>query len=81
MEAAERDYDLNRATELKYGTLMSLQRQLEEAEKNLTDFRKSGQSLLGEEVTDLDITEIVSKWTGIPLSNLQQTEREKLVLL
>ncbi|KAG4389292.1 hypothetical protein AAZX31_06G060100 [Glycine max] len=81
MEAAERDYDLNRAAELKYGTLMSLQRQLEEAEKNLTDFRKSGQSLLGEEVTDLDITEIVSKWTGIPLSNLQQTEREKLVLL
>ncbi|KAG5030914.1 hypothetical protein JHK82_014523 [Glycine max] len=77
MEAAERDYDLNRAAELKYGTLMSLQRQLEEAEKNLTDFRKSGQSLLGEEVTDLDITEIVSKWTGIPLSNLQQTEREK----
>ncbi|RZC06074.1 Chaperone protein ClpB4, mitochondrial [Glycine soja] len=40
MEAAERDYDLNRAAELKYGTLMSLQRQLEEAEKNLTDFRK-----------------------------------------
>ncbi|MED6146651.1 Chaperone protein ClpB4, mitochondrial [Stylosanthes scabra] len=81
MEAAERDYDLNRAAELKYGTLMSLQRQLEEAENNLTNFRKSGQSLLREEVTDLDITEIVSKWTGIPLSNLQQTEREKLVML
>ncbi|XP_061365243.1 chaperone protein ClpB4, mitochondrial isoform X2 [Gastrolobium bilobum] len=81
MEAAERDYNLNRAAELKYGTLMSLQRQLEEAEKNLADFRKSGLSLLREEVTDLDITEIVSKWTGIPLSNLQQTEREKLVLL
>lgn len=46
MEAAERDYDLNRAAELKYGTLMSLQRQLEEAEKNLSDFRNSGQSLL-----------------------------------
>ncbi|KAL2346666.1 hypothetical protein Fmac_000666 [Flemingia macrophylla] len=81
MEAAERDYDLNRAAELKYGTLMSLQHQLEEAEKNLAEFRESGQSLLREEVTDLDITEIVSKWTGIPLSNLQQTEREKLVLL
>ncbi|BAT90677.1 hypothetical protein VIGAN_06195500 [Vigna angularis var. angularis] len=81
MEAAEREYDLNRAAELKYGTLMSLQRQLEEAEKNLTDFRNSGKSLLREEVTDLDITEIVSKWTSIPLSNLQQTEREKLVLL
>jgi ATP-dependent Clp protease ATP-binding subunit ClpB len=81
MEAAERDYDLNRAAELKYGTLMFLQRQLEEAEKNLADFQNSGQSFLREEVSDLDITEIVSKWTGIPLSNLQQTEREKLVSL
>ncbi|KAI4376864.1 hypothetical protein MLD38_014574 [Melastoma candidum] len=81
MEAAERDYDLNRAAELKYGTLMSLQRQLEEAESNLSQFRKSGKSLLREEVTDIDIAEVVSKWTGIPLSNLQQSEREKLVKL
>lgn len=81
MEAAERDYDLNRAAELKYGTLISLQRQLEEAEKNLADYRKSGSSLLREEVTDLDIAEIVSKWTGIPLSNLQRSERDKLVFL
>ncbi|XXG64591.1 hypothetical protein AAC387_Pa05g2497 [Persea americana] len=81
MEAAEREYDLNRAAELKYGTLMSLQRQLDEAEKNLADFQKSGNSMLREEVTDLDIAEIVSKWTGIPLSNLQQSERDKLVLL
>ncbi|CAN4101572.1 unnamed protein product [Withania somnifera] len=81
MEAAERDYDLNRAAELKYGTLIALQRQLEEAEKNLADYRKSGSSLLREEVTDLDIAEIVSKWTGIPLSNLQQSERDKLVFL
>ncbi|CAN1325311.1 Chaperone protein ClpB4, mitochondrial [Linum perenne] len=81
MEAAEREYDLNRAAELKYGTLMSLQRQLEEAEIKLAEFRKSGSSLLREEVTDIDIAEIVSKWTGIPLSNLQQSEREKLVLL
>ncbi|KAK9947192.1 hypothetical protein M0R45_012626 [Rubus argutus] len=81
MEAAERAYDLSRAAELKYGTLMSLQRQLEEAEKNLADYRKSGKSFLREEVTDLDIAEIVSKWTGIPLSNLQQSERDKLVML
>ncbi|EOA26518.1 hypothetical protein CARUB_v10022572mg [Capsella rubella] len=81
IESSEREYDLNRAAELKYGTLMSLQRQLEEAEKNLTSFRQSGQSLLREEVTDFDIAEIVSKWTGIPLSNLQQSEREKLVML
>lgn len=81
MEAAEREYDLNRAAELKYGTLMSLQRQLVEAEKSLSEYQKSGKSLLREEVTDLDIAEIVSRWTGIPVSNLQQTEMEKLVLL
>ncbi|KAM5564709.1 chaperone protein ClpB4, mitochondrial [Rosa sericea] len=81
MEAAERAYDLSRAAELKYGTLMSLQRQLEEAEKNLSEYQKSGKSFLREEVTDLDIAEIVSKWTGIPLSNLQQSERDKLVML
>ncbi|KAF6147268.1 hypothetical protein GIB67_013089 [Kingdonia uniflora] len=81
MEAAERVYDLNRAAELKYGTLISLQRQLEEAEKKLAEFQKSGKSLLREEVTDFDIAEIISKWTGIPLSNLQQSERDKLVLL
>ncbi|GMG98950.1 hypothetical protein Nepgr_000790 [Nepenthes gracilis] len=80
MEAAEREYDLNRAAELKYGTLMSLQRQLEEAEKNLANYWKSGNSLLREEVTDVDIAEIVSKWTGIPLSNRQQSERDKLAL-
>ncbi|CAH9086170.1 unnamed protein product [Cuscuta europaea] len=81
MEAAEREYDLNRAAELKYGTLTSLHRKLDEAEKNLADYQKSGSSLLQEEVTDIDIAEIVSKWTGIPLSNLQQTEKEKLVRL
>lgn len=81
MEAAEREYNLNRAAELKYGTLISLQRQLEESEKSLANYRESGKSMLREEVTDLDIAEIVSRWTGIPLSNLQQTEREKLVML
>ncbi|XP_074320151.1 chaperone protein ClpB4, mitochondrial-like isoform X2 [Silene latifolia] len=81
MEAAEREYNLSRAAELKYGTLTTLQRQLEEAEKNLSEYRESGKSLLREEVTDVDIAEIVSKWTGIPLSNLQQSEREKLVFL
>lgn len=81
MESAEREYDLNRAAELKYGTLMSLQRKLEEAEKNLYEYQNSGKSLLREEVTDLDIAEIVSKWTGIPLTNLQQSERDRLVFL
>ncbi|KAG2700282.1 hypothetical protein I3760_07G224500 [Carya illinoinensis] len=81
VESAEREYNLNRAAELKYGTLMTLQRQLDVAEKDLAEFRKSGHSLLREEVTDLDIAEIVSKWTGIPVSNLQQSERDKLVKL
>lgn len=81
MEAAEREYDLNRAAELKYGTLMSLQRQLDEAEHKLEEFQESGHSMLREEVTDVDIAEIVSKWTGIPISNLQQSERDKLVSL
>ncbi|XP_062218406.1 chaperone protein ClpB3, mitochondrial [Phragmites australis] len=81
IEAAEREYDLNRAAELKYGTLLSLQKQLEEAENKLAEFQQSGKSMLREEVTDIDIAEIVSKWTGIPVSNLQQSEREKLLLL
>lgn len=81
MQAAEREYDLNRAAELKYGTLISLQRQLEEAEKKLAEYREIGKSMLREEVTEIDIAEIVSKWTGIPVSNLQQSEREKLVFL
>lgn len=81
MEAAEREYDLSRAAELKYGTLISLQRQLQEAEQKLVEFQQSGKSMLREEVTDLDIAEIVSKWTGIPISNLQHSERDKLVRL
>jgi ATP-dependent Clp protease ATP-binding subunit ClpB len=72
---------LSRAAELKYGTLLSLQKQLEEAENKLVEFQQSGKSMLREEVTDIDIAEIVSKWTGIPVSNLQQSEREKLLLL
>ncbi|CAL9233953.1 unnamed protein product [Arabidopsis halleri] len=73
--------DQNRVDDLKYGTLMSLQRQLEEAEKNLMNFRESHQSLVREELTDRDIASIVSKKTGIPQSNLQKSEREKLVML
>ncbi|KAF7089027.1 hypothetical protein CFC21_092082 [Triticum aestivum] len=81
IEAAEREYNLNRAAELKYSTLLTLQKQLDEAEENLTEFQQSGKSMLREEVTDVDIAEIVSKWTGIPVSNLQQSDREKLLLL
>ncbi|KAL4184373.1 hypothetical protein AMTRI_Chr10g225320 [Amborella trichopoda] len=81
IQQAERDYDLNRAAELKYGSLMSLQHQLEVAEKELDEYQSSGKSMLREEVTADDIAEIVSKWTGIPVSKLQQSEREKLLYL
>uniref|UniRef100_A0A1D1ZH43 Chaperone protein ClpB3, chloroplastic n=1 Tax=Anthurium amnicola TaxID=1678845 RepID=A0A1D1ZH43_9ARAE len=81
IQQAEREYDLNRAAELKYGSLNSLQRQLQVAEKELDEYLSSGKSMLREEVTGNDIAEIVSKWTGIPVSKLQQTEREKLLNL
>ncbi|KAI3704731.1 hypothetical protein L1987_74958 [Smallanthus sonchifolius] len=81
IQQAEREYDLNRAAELKYGSLNSLLRQLETAEKDLVEYMSSGKSMLREEVTGDDIAEIVSKWTGIPLSKLKQSEREKLLYL
>ncbi|XP_022739632.1 chaperone protein ClpB3, chloroplastic-like [Durio zibethinus] len=81
IQQAEREYDLNRAAELKYGSLNSLQHQLADAEKELDEYMKSGKSMLREEVTGNDIAEVVSKWTGIPVSKLQQSEREKLLHL
>ncbi|CAN6839592.1 unnamed protein product [Brassica oleracea] len=81
IQQAEREYDLNRAAELKYGSLNSLQRQLNEAEKELDEYLGSGKSMFREEVLGSDIAEIVSKWTGIPVSKLQQSERDKLLHL
>jgi ATP-dependent Clp protease ATP-binding subunit ClpB len=81
VQQAERDYDLNRAAELKYGKLTELHKKLEEAEISLADSQTTGKSLLREEVTEADIAEIISKWTGIPLSKLVETEREKLLHL
>ena len=81
IQQAERDYDLNKAAELKYGKLTSLHRQLEEAETELSQTQTSGQSLLREEVTEADIAEVISKWTGIPIGKLVETETEKLLNL
>ncbi len=81
IQQAERDYDLNRAAELKYGKLIELHRKLETAEVKLAESQTSGKSLLREEVTEADIAEIISKWTGIPLTKLVETEREKLLHL
>lgn len=79
IEKAEREYDLNRAAELKYGKLIQLEKELKEAEekvKALEDRR-----LLREEVTEEEIAEIVSRWTGIPVTRLMEGEREKLLRL
>jgi ATP-dependent Clp protease ATP-binding subunit ClpB len=81
IQQAERDYDLNKAAELKYGKLTDLHRQLEEAETKLSQTQTTGQSLLREEVTEADIAEIISKWTGIPISKLVESEKEKLLHL
>ncbi len=81
IQQAERNYDLNRAAELKYGNLTSLQKQLEQAEANLAANQTSGQTLLREEVTEADIAEIISKWTGIPISKLVESEMQKLLQL
>ncbi|XP_077223510.1 chaperone protein ClpB3, chloroplastic-like [Tasmannia lanceolata] len=80
IQQAERDCDL-RAAELKYWSIMSLQPQLKVAQKELDEYQNSGKSMLREEVTESDIAEIVSKWTGIPISKLQQSEIEKLLNL
>jgi ATP-dependent Clp protease ATP-binding subunit ClpB len=81
VQRAERDYDLNRAAELKYGSLTNLQRQLEEAESNLTQAQTTGHPMLRDEVTEADIAEIIGKWTGIPVSKLVQSEMDKLLHL
>ncbi len=81
VQQAERDYDLNKAAELKYGTLTELQKQLQEAEAQLSQAQTSGQSLLREEVTESDIAEVISKWTGIPISKLVESEKDKLLQL
>ncbi|MDT9341456.1 ATP-dependent chaperone ClpB, partial [Trichodesmium erythraeum 21-75] len=81
IQQAERNYDLNRAAELKYGRLINLQKQVEEAEAKLATTQTSGQTLLREEVTEADIAEIISKWTGIPISKLVESEKEKLLHL
>jgi ATP-dependent Clp protease ATP-binding subunit ClpB len=80
VEAAQREYDLNKAAELKHGRLPELERQLKEEESRLAAKHGAGR-LLREEVTEEEIAEIVSKWTGIPVTRLVEGEREKLLRL
>ena len=81
IQQAERDYDLNRAAELRYGKLTDLQRQVKEMESQLAEKQTTGKSLLREEVVEADIAEIISKWTGIPISRLVESEKDKLLHL
>src|SRR5699024_9589809 len=77
IEEAERAYDLERLSELKYGKLPSLKKQLEDSKiLNTQDNR-----MLKEEVTEEEIAQVVSKWTGIPVTKLVESEREKLLHL
>ena len=81
IQQAQRDYDYNKAAELQYGKLTDLQRQVETLESQLAEQQTSGKSLLREEVLESDIAEIISKWTGIPISKLVESEKEKLLHL
>jgi ATP-dependent Clp protease ATP-binding subunit ClpB len=77
-EQAERDADLAKAAELKYGKLLELSKKIEEENKNLEKLQKE-KKMLKEEVDDEDIAETVAKWTGIPVTRLMEAEIEKLV--
>lgn len=77
IEKAEREYDLNKVAELRHGKLPELQKKLEEVQNHQKE--DSEKTLLREEVTDMEIAEIVAKWTGIPVSKLMEGDREKLL--
>ncbi len=82
VEQAKRNYDLNKAAELEYGTLATLHKQLAAKEAELSAGDGSGEkSLLREEVTEDDIAEVIAKWTGIPVAKLVQSEMDKLLHL
>ena len=79
IEKAERNYELNKAAELKYGRLPELQKELKEEEEIAAKSKES--SLLRTKVTDEEITKIIAKWTGIPVAKLMESEREKILNL
>jgi ATP-dependent Clp protease ATP-binding subunit ClpB len=77
-QLAEREGDLARVAEIRYGRLIALQKKLEEANRRLAELQKDSQ-MLKEEVDDEDVAEVVSRWTGIPVSRMLEGERDKLV--
>ena len=80
MEQAERNYELDKAAEIKYGKLPELQKQLKK-EEELADENSTANKLLRNKVTEDEISKIVSRWTGIPVSKLMESEREKILHL
>jgi ATP-dependent Clp protease ATP-binding subunit ClpB len=83
IEQAERDYNLERAAELKYGRMVELEKQMKEAEQQLNGLarRRGGTRLIKEEVDEEDIAQVVSRWTGVPVSKLLEGELQKLLHL
>ena len=81
IEQAERNYELNKAAELKYGRLPELKKQLEVEEEKAEKEKNDDNSLLRNKVTEDEITKIISRWTGIPVAKLMEGEREKLLHL
>jgi ATP-dependent Clp protease ATP-binding subunit ClpB len=77
IEAAERNADYERAAQLKYGDLVQLEKELKERESNLEDAQSD--LMVKEEVDEEDIADIVSRWTGVPVSRLMESEMQKLV--
>jgi ATP-dependent Clp protease ATP-binding subunit ClpB len=79
IEKSERDYDLSKVAELKYGVIPKLEAQIKEKEENIHENNET--AMLKEEVTEQEISQIVSKWTGIPVESLVESERKKLLRL
>ena len=80
-DRATRSGDLGRAAEIQYGSIPALERELREVEQGLADRKQGGATFLKEEVGADDIAEIVARWTGIPVSRMMESERERLVHL
>jgi ATP-dependent Clp protease ATP-binding subunit ClpB len=79
LERAQRTGDLTEASEIQYGHIPAAQREVEAHNAKLAEMQRNGVPMLKEEVTEEDIAKVVSAWTGIPVSNLREGEREKLV--
>jgi len=79
LERAEREANLERAGELRFGEIPALEKEVADQDARIAELREGGSSLLADEVTEEDVAEVVGKWTGIPVSRLMEGEVEKLI--